>query len=210
LSKPQRNKDGTIKADPYGIDAQRKAIQSAAEYNGWDLVDVVVDNGKTGTNTKRDGYQRALAMLSVGEADILVAARYDRLTRSTKDLIDLMETSVRGGWAVSILDQRVDTSTAVGRLMARTLASHAEFERDLIAERTKAALAVLRDQGVTLGRPVVVSPMARDLIIKLASQGLTPTAIARRLTQDGIKPPTKKGKRWHHSVVIRVLERAAA
>src|SRR5689334_9644130 len=97
LSKPQRNQDGTLKADPYGLDAQREAIQRAAEYNGWDLIGTEVDNGKTGTNTRRDGYQAALSMLKAGDADMLVAARYDRLTRSTKDLIDLMELSVKQG-----------------------------------------------------------------------------------------------------------------
>jgi DNA invertase Pin-like site-specific DNA recombinase len=208
LSKPQRNKDGTIREDPYGIDAQRRAIQSAADYNGWDLVETFVDNGKTGANTNRDGYQQALAMLQAGEADMLVAARYDRLTRSTKDLIELMELSVKQSWAVSILDQRVDTSTAVGRLMARTLASHAEFERDLISERTKAALVEVA-KVKHVGRSSQIKPKVKRRVIAMHEQGMSASAIARAMTAEGHE--VENGRtRWHHSVVRALLVREGA
>ncbi len=202
-------KDKGEEQERLSIEAQRQAIQRAVEYNGWTLVEVKIDNGKTGTNTRRDGFQEALAMLAGGEADMLIAARYDRLSRSTKDFIDLMETAVRQGWAVSILDQRVDTSTAVGRLMARTLVSHAEFERDLISERTRDALAVLKGQGVQLGRRSPITPQVKAKVKRWHRQGQSASAIARRLTDQGIPTPTGN-PHWHHSVIVELLRREAS
>ncbi|WP_310964753.1 recombinase family protein [Nocardioides terrisoli] len=209
LSKSKRHKDGSIQQDPCSIEAQRGAIERAAEFNGWDMLGMYVDNGKTGANTKRDGLRGALAVLSGGDADILVIARLDRLTRDTADFLDLVKLSTKEGWALAVLDQKVDTSTAVGRLMARTLASHAEFERDLISERTRDALAVLKAQGKQLGKPSQISPELERRIIRLHKQGKSASAIARRLSADGIETPTGKDT-WHHSVIVDLIKRNAA
>lgn len=195
-------------AERLSIEAQRLSIRKAAEYNGWDLIGIKVDDGKTGTNTRRDGYQEALVMLKDDAADMLVAARYDRLSRSTRDFIDLMETSVRQQWFLSVLDQRVDTSTAVGRLMARTMASHAEFERDLISERTKDALAVLKANGQELGRKSAITDDLKRKVKRWHRQGESASGIARRLTAQGVPTPTGRTN-WHHSVIVDLLRREA-
>jgi DNA invertase Pin-like site-specific DNA recombinase len=208
LSKSKRRKDGTVQADPYSIEHQRQAIARAAEYNGWDLVDVKVDNGKTGANTRRDGLQGALAVLGGGDADILVIARYDRLSRDHLDFGTLLKTAEKQGWYVSLLDQKIDTTTAMGWYMASQMALSAELERRLISERTRDALAVAKANGVALGKP---SPIPADLqkrIIRLSKKH-SASAIARRLTSEGI--PTPQGKAtWHHSVIVDLLKRSAS
>lgn len=81
--------------EAHSIEAQHQAIHRAAEYNGWKLLETYVDNGKSGTNTRRDGLQSALRVLSSGDADILVIAKYDRLSRNTVDFGTLINRSVK-------------------------------------------------------------------------------------------------------------------
>ena len=80
-------------------------------------------------------------------------------------------------------------------MMASVLATFAQFERRLIGQRTKDALAVKRAQGVRLGRPREMSPETVERIHELHRSGLTPTAIARELNRQGV--PTARGGRWH-------------
>lgn len=207
LSKPKRKKDGSVQTDPYSIEHQRQAIARAAEYNGWDLVDVLVDNGKTGANTRRDGLQDALALLGGGGADILVIARYDRLSRDHLDFGTLLRTAEKQGWYVSLLDQKIDTTTAMGWYMASQMALSAELERRLISERTRDALAVAKANGVALGKPSRISPDLQKKVIRLSKRGNSASAIARRLTAEGIPTPTGRPT-WHHSVIVDLLKRA--
>jgi DNA invertase Pin-like site-specific DNA recombinase len=100
----------------------------------------------------RTGLAAALEDVESGAADALVVAKLDRLSRSLLDFAALMERSRRDGWSLVALDLGVDTSTPSGEMMANVLAAFAQFERRLIGQRTKDALAVKRAQGVRLGR----------------------------------------------------------
>jgi DNA invertase Pin-like site-specific DNA recombinase len=206
LSKPKRNEDGTVNQDPYSIEVQRQAIKRAAEYNGWDLLDVHVDNGKTGAHTRRSGLQDALSVLGGGEADMLVIAKYDRLSRDHLDFGTLLKTAEKQGWYVSVLDQKIDTTTAMGWYMASQMALSAELERRLISERTRDALALRKANGAQLGWPSTISPQLRRRIVRLHRNGHSASAIARRLSADGIPTPTGKAT-WHHSVIVDLLRR---
>lgn len=92
-------------------------------------------------------------MLQRGDACTLVVSKLDRLSRSLVQFAELMERSRRKGWSLVALDLGVDTSTPAGEMMASVLASFAQYERRLIGQRTRDALAVKREQGVRLGRP---------------------------------------------------------
>ena len=96
----------------------------------------------------------ALEAIEAGTAEGLVVAKLDRLSRSLLDFAALMERGRKRGWNLIALDLGVDTSTPSGEMMASVLATFAQqFERRLIGQRTKDALAVKRSQGVVLGRP---------------------------------------------------------
>ena len=107
------------------------------------------------------GLSEALRTIEGGEADALVVAKLDRLSRSLIDFAGLIERSRRRGWAIVVLDLGVDTTTPVGELVANVMAAVAQWERRAIGQRTREALAVRRAQGVRLGRPRAIPPDVR-------------------------------------------------
>ncbi len=115
----------------------------------------------------------------------------------------LLDRADRARWSLVILDADVDTTTAGGRLVANVLGSVSEWERMVIGERTKAALAQRKAEGVRLGRPVELPDETRQLVKALSDDGLSLRAIAARLTEQGIQ--TAKGGKWHASTVKAVL-----
>jgi DNA invertase Pin-like site-specific DNA recombinase len=149
-----------------------------------------------------------LAALDGRVATALVVAKLDRLSRSLLDFAALMERGRRSGWALVALDLGVDTTTPSGEMMANVLAVFAQFERRLIGQRTREALAVKRSQGVRLGRPPTLSDATLRLIGRHRLRGETLAAIAQRLNRDGIAT-AHGGCQWHVSAVQSALERGA-
>ena len=139
-----------------GLEAQRRAIEAECLRRGWQLLEVVEDAGFSAKDLKRPGIQEALRVLEEGDAKALVAAKLDRLSRSMIDFPALMATAQKQGWALVALDCAVDTTTPAGEAMANVLATFAQFERRLISQRTREALAVKKSQGVRLGRPTTM------------------------------------------------------
>lgn len=125
-----------------GLEAQRQALSLASDSREWSLLDVISDAGVTGSHLKRPGLEHALERIEAGEADGLVVAKLDRLSRSLMDFSTLMDRSRRKGWAIVALDVGVDTTTPSGEMIASVMATFAQFERRLIGQRTKDALAI--------------------------------------------------------------------
>jgi DNA invertase Pin-like site-specific DNA recombinase len=172
---------------------------------------VVEDAGYSGSTVNRPGLTDALAALESGQASTLVVAKLDRLSRSLMDFATLMERSRRRGWGLVALDLGVDTSTPSGSLVANVMASFAEYERHLIGQRTKDALAEKRAQGVKLGRPRSVPDSIRGYIGELRAAGMTWQAIADVLNARGV-PTGQGGAKWYANTVRRIAlsERPAA
>lgn len=189
-----------------GLQAQEAAIRTATADRGADLVAIYSDPGVSGAVAPADrpGLTDALAAVGPGRAGVLMVAKLDRLTRTLLDFALLMQRSQREGWALVTLDLGVDTSTPQGELMANVFATFAQFERRLIGQRTKDALAVKRAQGVRLGRPVALPAAVRDRIVGERRAGATMATIAARLTADAV-PTAQGGARWHPSTVQSVL-----
>jgi DNA invertase Pin-like site-specific DNA recombinase len=185
-----------------GLDVQREAIAAEAGRRGWQVVRWFEDDGYTAADTKRPGVKAALDTLESGEAEVLVIAKLDRLSRSLFDFADLMRRAQRQGWAVVALDFGMDTTTPQGEMVVNVLATFAQFERRLISQRTRDALAAKRRSGVRLGRPPSVSPEAAARVREL-DDGRSLRAIARALDADGV--PAPRGGRWYASSVSRVL-----
>jgi DNA invertase Pin-like site-specific DNA recombinase len=189
-----------------GLDAQRSAILTEAERRGWTLADLtfIEDAGFTAKNLKRPGIRAALKALEAGDADVLVVAKLDRLTRSMADFTGLLQAAAKHRWALIALDLQVDTSTANGEAMAYVVAVFANLERRLISERTKAGLAEAARQGTRLGRPRTLPADVVERIVAERQKGATLQAIADRLTTEGL-PGAQGGQRWYASTVRAVL-----
>ena len=171
------------------------------------LVDLHEDRAASGSTVRgRAGLRRALEQLDGGEASGLVVAKLDRLSRSLLDFAQLMERSRQEGWGLVALDLGVDTTTPSGALMANVLASFAEFERRLIGQRTREALAAKRRQGVRLGRPSVIDDDVRAKVRALRLAGQSYARIAQSLNESGTR--TAHGGRLWYAATVRGVCRA--
>jgi DNA invertase Pin-like site-specific DNA recombinase len=187
-----------------GLAAQRAAIEAECRRRGWQLVDVIEDAGYSAKDLKRPGVQIALETLRRGEAGALVVAKLDRLSRSMLDFTALMAKATKQNWALVALDCAVDTTTPAGEAMANVLATFAQFERRLIGQRTREALAIKRKEGVRLGRPRTLPQQVRTRIRRERAKRRSLAAIADALNADKI-PTAHGGARWHASTVRNVL-----
>jgi DNA invertase Pin-like site-specific DNA recombinase len=186
------------------LEAQRAAILRECKRRGWQLVEVIEDAGYSAKDLRRPGIRAALEVLERGEARALVVAKLDRLSRSMIDFTAVMARAQKQGWALVALDCAVDTTTPAGEAMANVLATFAQFERRLISQRTREALAIKRAQGVRLGRPRTMPANVRRRIQRERVEGKSLSAIAAGLNEAGV-PTAHGGARWHASTVRKVL-----
>jgi DNA invertase Pin-like site-specific DNA recombinase len=185
-----------------GIAAQAAAIQDAAARNGWELVEIVRDEGASGKDLDRVGLRRVLESIASGDADGVVAAKLDRVSRSLVHVAHLLDWFTRADATLVALDVGLDTSTPAGRLVASVMASVGQWERETIAARTVDALAVRRSQGKAVSRPAVAerAPEVAERIRDERAAGRTWQAIADGLNEDGI-PTVRGGAMWRVSAV---------
>jgi DNA invertase Pin-like site-specific DNA recombinase len=191
-----------------GLEAQRHAIIVECRRRGWQLVEVLEDAGYSAKDMRRPGVQEALRVLKAGEASALVVAKLDRLSRSMLDFTALMAKAQKQSWALVALDCAVDTSTPAGEAMANMLATFAQFERRLIAQRTREALAVKKVAGVRLGRPPTLPVSVVRRIQRQRASGDSLRAIADSLNRDNVGT-AQGGARWYAATVRQVLLRAS-
>jgi DNA invertase Pin-like site-specific DNA recombinase len=138
----------------------------------------------------------------------LVVAKLDRLSRSMLDFAAMMATAQKQHWELVGLDCAVDTSTSAGEAMANMLATFAQFERRLIGQRTREALAVKKAQGVRLGRPPTVPKSVVRRIQRQRARGDSLRAIADSLNRDEV-PTAQGGAQWYAATVRGILNRTA-
>jgi DNA invertase Pin-like site-specific DNA recombinase len=186
-----------------GLAAQRAAIQAECDRRGWTLAEVHEDvlSGKT---LNRPGVAAALAAVDSGVASTLIVAKLDRLSRSLLDFAGLMRQAKASGWNLVALDLGIDLSTPAGEFMANVMASAAQWERRIIGQRTRDALAVKRGQGQRLGRPSTIAPSVAARILDAHRSGAGWSAIARELNEDGT-PTARGGDRWYPSTVRAIV-----
>jgi DNA invertase Pin-like site-specific DNA recombinase len=193
-----------------GLDAQVTSMRAECDRRGWELVRIATDAGASGKSLNgRPELTDALAALDAGEADVLLAAKLDRVSRSVLDFAALMARAARRGWRIVVLDVNVDTTTATGELMTTVVAAFAQYERRLIGQRTRDALAAKKAAGVVLGRPRTLDPALRELIIAERAAGRSLREIAKALTTERV-PTAQGGARWYASTVRHVALEAEA
>lgn len=191
-----------------GLEAQKAAIVRECERRGWQVVEIIEDAGYSGRDLKRPGVQAALEVLRSGGADGLVVSKLDRLSRSMLDFATLMATAQKHRWALVALDAPVDTTTPAGEAMANVLAVFAQFERRLIGQRTREALAAKKannswKNGVPVGRPRGLPDRIVKRIVRDRQRGQSFRAIADALNAEKVAT-AQGGKQWHPATVRAV------
>lgn len=145
---------------------------------------------------------RTLRDLRDGNAEVLVVAKLDRLSRSVLDFANLMDTALHENWSIVVLDFDVDMTTTNGRLITHIMVALAQWERELIGDRTRAGLKAVRARGTKVGRKSGVTDDTRRLINGLRTAGQSWQSIADTLTAQRV--PTAQGGRWHASTIRKI------
>ena len=135
------------------VGMQLRELETYAKARGWTVQDRYLDEGVSGSKTRRPGLDRLLSACRRRQVDVVLVWRLDRLGRSLKHLIMMLDELQNLGVAFVVLHEQIDCTTATGQLMLHLLGAFAEFERALIRERVKAGLAHAQSKGQQLGRP---------------------------------------------------------
>jgi len=210
-------------AQGVSMEAQEARIRAWALANDYELVSVHVDEGISGGKvTNRPALQDAISEACKHKAALIVYS-LSRLARSTKDALEISERLRKSRADLVSLSERIDTTTAAGKMVFRMLAVLAEFERDLVSERTTMALRHLKSQHRRIshnipfgweldddGRHLIRNEAEQKVIVlirALHAGGMSLRAIAVELNRRGLR--TKKNKRFSHITVYRILKEAA-
>lgn len=138
-----------------------------------------------GTARQRPELARLLEHLRPG--DVVVVTKYDRLARSLRELLDIVQAIGDRGAGFRALAEEIDTTTPAGRLVFHVFASIAQFERERIAERTREGLEAARRRGRVGGRPPALSPAQKAEVRRMRDEELRPLAEIARLFRVSVK-----------------------
>jgi len=202
--------------DGVSLDAQRAKINAWADLNGYEVV-IHSDAGISGKRAdNREALQTALEAVQSGDA--LVIYSLSRLSRSTKDTIEIADRLERAGADLVSLSERIDTTTAAGKMVFRMLAVLNEFERDQISDRTKAALQFKKTKGERVGAipfgyelaangvSLIENTEEQEVINvakELKASGLSLRAVSAELTERGYT--ARNGRNFQATQIQRML-----
>ncbi|GAA2553732.1 recombinase family protein [Mycolicibacterium diernhoferi] len=191
-------------ASGLGIEAQRATARVYADRKGLRIIEEFCDEGISAKNLKgRPGALAALDAVRSKRAAGLLVAKMDRLSRSVVDGASLMESARREGWALHFADLDIDTSTPAGEMAANIIISGSQYERRLISQRTRDALAAKRARGERLGAVPRLPDAVVARILAERREGRTFQAIADGLTADRIS--TARGRSKWFSATVRAI-----
>lgn len=194
--------------DGVSLDVQERQLNSAAEVAGYTDVELVREEGRSGKNISgRPALTETLRRLDKGEAHALFVTRIDRLARSTKDFLNIIDRANANGWRLVMLDLNLDTATYQGRFVVTIMSALAEMERGIIAERQKDVHKDRRARGIKWG--VDIGPMNKtpdDIRQRVATErnaGASYRKIADGLNRDAIS--SQNGGAWYPTTVKNLL-----
>jgi putative DNA-invertase from lambdoid prophage Rac len=164
--------------DQQTIPLQIRALREYAVRRGWTIALQVRDVGSGAV--RRQAREQLMEAARRREIDVVLVWRLDRWGRSVTDLLATLQELEHLGVGFISLTEALDLTTPAGRAMAGLLAIFAEFEREILRERTRAGLAQARQNGKRLGRPITAGLKAAE-IRKLHRAGVAKAEIARRL-----------------------------
>ncbi len=184
--------------DYSSLDTQEELLRSFAKTREWEIYDSYVDT-KTGTTIEREHLSRLLKDASQRKFDVVIATKLDRISRSMKDFFEINEVLATNNIDLVLATQNIDTTSSMGRFNRNVLMAFAEFERDMIAERTKEKLFAQAQKGywgggiVPIGydvkeKKLVVNERERDLVQRMFRYYLeNPSThqVSKRLNEEG-------------------------
>ena len=210
--------------DGVSLEAQQAKVQAWCVVNGLELSGIFIDAGISGKRAdNRPELQNALAAVTRNKG-ILVVYSLSRLARSTKDTIAISEQLSKAGADLVSVSEKIDTTSAAGKMVFQMLAVLAEFERNQISERTKMALQYKKADGKRIGQipfgfalaedgeslvPNVREQSIIELMILLRESGLSFSKIAGILNKKRVPTKEANGK-WASSTVLRIVGRQMA
>ena len=197
---------------------QKAKIQAMCVVRGDELIDIIEDE-ESGKDLNRPGFQQIQRMVEAHEVDVVIICKLDRLTRSVGDLAQLLSLFDKHGVALVSLAESLDTQSAAGRLVINVMGAVAQWEREVISERTKAALAYKKSKGQRVGnipfgykmgegKQLVESEYEQTIIKVIAchrDRGRSYRWIARWLNQSTYT--TRKGGKWRHEAAEDIYKR---
>ncbi len=195
-------------ADGMSLDAQERELVRAAELAGYTRWELIREEGRSGKSISgRPAIRAALARLEAGDAAALFVTRIDRLARSTRDFLQIVDSSEKHKWRLVLLDLNLDTSSYSSRFVVTIMSALAEMERAIIAERQKDVHKERRERGqrwgIDLGPQPMVPVTVRERIRREREAGMSYLQIAKQLNADGV--PTAQGSStWHPSTVRKM------
>ncbi len=205
-------------SDGVSLAAQREKIEQYCALYDLDLIAVVEDAGASAKTLERDGLSEVLALMEAGQAQALVVAKLDRLTRSVADLATLLEKYFAGRFDLVSVGEQVNTGTAAGRLVLNVLMSVSQWEREAISERTKTALQHKKARGQLVGSVPYGYCLDADgatlnedaeeqeiihAVEKFHAAGLSLGKIAAQLGTHGYT--SRGGGKWHPQTIKNIL-----
>lgn len=156
----RKSTEENLDLDFNSLDAQREsgeAYITSQKSQGWIcMADRYDDGGFSGGNTDRPAFQRLMADVEAGRIDCIVVYKIDRLSRSLLDFAKIMEVLDRRSISLVSVTQQFNTTTSMGRLTLNILLSFAQFEREIISERTRDKIAAARRKDKWTGGPPVL------------------------------------------------------
>lgn len=150
-----------VSTDDQNLDLQLDALSNVN-------CETIYEDRISGTKSERPGLQNALKYIR--EGDILVVWRLDRLSRSLKDLIEIVNKLEERKIGLRSVQESIDTTSSSGKLIFHMFGALAEFERNLIRERTMAGLSAARSRGKNGGRPKTLTQDKQALAVKLYNE----------------------------------------
>jgi DNA invertase Pin-like site-specific DNA recombinase len=195
--------------DGVSLDVQERQLQSAAQMAGYTDIELIREEGRSGKNISgRPALTAALKSLDTGQAAALFVTRIDRLARSTKDFLSIIDRANTNKWRLIMLDLNLDTATYQGRFVVTIMSALAEMERGIIAERQKDVHKDRRARGVVWGVDMGPKNKTPEEIKQRISDeraaGNSYRKIADGLNRDEV--PTQNGRKWYPTTVKNLLD----
>ncbi len=196
-------------SDGVSLDVQERQLKQAAELAGFTDFEFVREEGRSGKSISgRPALTSALKRLDAGEAQALFVTRIDRLARSTKDFLSVIDRANTNGWRLVMLDLNLDTSSYQGRFVVTIMSALAEMERGIIAARQKDVHEDRRKRGIVWGvdmGPKNKTPEEiRQRVISERASGASYRKIADGLNRDAIS--SQNGGAWYPTTVKNLLQ----
>ena len=202
---------------------QEAKIEQYAKLHNLKLIEIIIDEGKSGKDLNREGVNKILSLIKKKLVTDIIVYKMDRLTRRTFDLLYLVEEVFKKNKVqFHSITERIDTTTAQGNFFLTIIGAMAQMERDLISERTKAVLRYKIEKGEYVGSPGLgylastgdnkflgIDEREQDTVKRIQYlkryKRMSLGKIARELNENGVK--TKRGGKWWPGTVKLILDR---